>query len=697
MKQTEDAAGGRDLPLEYVRKVPLGQIRRHPLNREISQADAQEMADDLKAHGQIMPAILRPMEGGSWFQLIVGERRWKGCELAGIPDLLSIVREMSDTEAARVLLIENLKRRNLTEIEEAQTYDRLLQLRDENGARIYTIEQIAIEVHADKKDVARVARIHKLLQLPAAMIKAVEEKTVPSTVAFLVARIADKSARERAAKEVMHDKFKLRPMTGDEAKKHISEHYQNSLKNVSFNRHDPTLVDEIIDKGGERIAGGECDSCPSLAKNNPAFRDQLASGKGNASMAGTGESGIDPMTCVSPHCFHLKIERTWERITAEIIAAEPELKHVPINESKHWFPYDTERVNVNVPVIGIEEKPEIYKDKQLVDLPKWSKVLKGSGIEVQLACGPDMTPVRVADKELAMEWLQQQRPELFSATGLVKLTEKEIAKLQVESASTGVTMAELTEKAEKRKADDEARKAKLEKLIESEAKRDTISDLFEKVWKKGLALDAWPVVFAASATHVDEWDSFAIFLGIENKKGLAIDDFSKWAADKPMPQVIAATVCALVWDDFTHSGARALHFSQLAKMYGVSHEETLARVKKAHEMAEKQRLAEEAAKEKEAAQKPHKNSSDPNDWSADGEAAKTAAADERAKSKKREQKPRIADKDVEQGAKGVYMATGSITEAAEAVGVTVNTVRKWHQRRGWKSERDKALKAAKGK
>lgn len=620
--------------VEQVRRVPLGKIKRHPLNREISQADAQEMADDLKAHGQIMPAILRPMDGGEWFQLIVGERRWRGCDIAGIPELLSIVREMSDTEAARVLLIENLKRRNLSEIEEAQTYDRLLQLRDDSGARIYTIEKIATEVHADEKAVSRVARVHKLLQLPLPMLKAVEEKAVPFRVAFLVARIADKSAREHAAKEVMQDKYKLRPMTVKEAEKHISEHYQNSTKAAPFDKTDATLVEAIVDKSGERVAGGDCGSCPSLAKNHPAFRDELASGTRTDKDGGTGESGIDPMTCVSPHCFHLKIERAWEGITAELIKEDPELKHVPLKTSKHWFPYGTERVNMNAPVVGLDEKPQICGDDgKLVDLPKWSKLLKGSGIELQLACGPDMTPVTVADKTLAMEWLKQQRPELFSWTGTVKLTEKEVAKLQVESASTGVTMAELTEKAEKRKAEEEARKAKLEKLIESEARRDTIGDLFEKLWKKGIALEAWPVIFAAATTHVDEWDSLAIFFGINNKKGLSSDDFAKWAADKPMPQVIAATAIAMVWDDFTFSGERAHQFAQLAKIYGVSHKEVFARVKKAHELAARKEEDARRQGDKENGKKPHRNSSDPSDWTPENEAEKTAAADARAKAK----------------------------------------------------------------
>lgn len=84
----------------------------------------QELSDSIKVHGVIQPLVLRKV--GNKYEIIAGERRYKASCMAGLKKVPAIVRELSDDESAEVALIENVQRKNLTSIEEAQSYKTLL-------------------------------------------------------------------------------------------------------------------------------------------------------------------------------------------------------------------------------------------------------------------------------------------------------------------------------------------------------------------------------------------------------------------------------------------------------------------------------------------------------------------------------------------------------------------------------------------
>lgn len=84
----------------------------------------QELSDSIKVHGVIQPLVLRKV--GNKYEIIAGERRYKASCMAGLKKVPAIVREMTDNESAEVALIENVQRKNLSSIEEAQSYRNLL-------------------------------------------------------------------------------------------------------------------------------------------------------------------------------------------------------------------------------------------------------------------------------------------------------------------------------------------------------------------------------------------------------------------------------------------------------------------------------------------------------------------------------------------------------------------------------------------
>lgn len=95
--------------------------------REVFNEEAlRELSISIKEHGVIQPIIVRKI--GDKYEIIAGERRYKASTMAGLTKIPAIIRNMDDKEASKVALLENLQRKDLTAIEEARTYQKILEL-----------------------------------------------------------------------------------------------------------------------------------------------------------------------------------------------------------------------------------------------------------------------------------------------------------------------------------------------------------------------------------------------------------------------------------------------------------------------------------------------------------------------------------------------------------------------------------------
>jgi ParB/RepB/Spo0J family partition protein len=83
----------------------------------------EELARSIKARGLLEPIIVRP--SGSKYEVIAGERRWRACRIAGLGEIPSLVRTMSDHESLETALVENIQRSDLNPIDEARAYKAL--------------------------------------------------------------------------------------------------------------------------------------------------------------------------------------------------------------------------------------------------------------------------------------------------------------------------------------------------------------------------------------------------------------------------------------------------------------------------------------------------------------------------------------------------------------------------------------------
>lgn len=138
--------------------VPIDAVERNPWQpRKDFDADGiRELSDSIREHGVLQPVLVRELPGGG-FQLIAGERRWHASRQAGLSEIPCRVIDVIDQTACELALEENLKRKDLNDIEKALAFKRYL---DEFGS---SIEELARQLSMSRPAVSNLLR---LLELP---------------------------------------------------------------------------------------------------------------------------------------------------------------------------------------------------------------------------------------------------------------------------------------------------------------------------------------------------------------------------------------------------------------------------------------------------------------------------------------------------------------------------------------------------
>jgi ParB family chromosome partitioning protein len=116
-----------------------------------------ELSESLKRTGVLQPIVVRRY--GQQFQIVVGERRWRAAQMAGLTRIPAVIREVTDAQTLELALVENLLREDLNPMEEAEAYQRLL---TEFG---WTQEELGQRVRKDRSSVANCLRLLKLPEL----------------------------------------------------------------------------------------------------------------------------------------------------------------------------------------------------------------------------------------------------------------------------------------------------------------------------------------------------------------------------------------------------------------------------------------------------------------------------------------------------------------------------------------------------
>ncbi len=132
--------------------------------KHFDQDAIDDLAESIRRYGLLQPLTVRPMQVG--YQLVAGERRWRACRIAGLTEVPVVIRELTDSEAAEIALVENLQREDLNPIEEAAGYQSLME------EFSLTQEEVAQRVGKSRSAVANAVR---LLGLPKEILDLIEK------------------------------------------------------------------------------------------------------------------------------------------------------------------------------------------------------------------------------------------------------------------------------------------------------------------------------------------------------------------------------------------------------------------------------------------------------------------------------------------------------------------------------------------
>jgi len=121
---------GADAATDDIRRLPIDLLDPNPFQPRMNfdEEMLRDLADSIRTQGVLQPILVRPHpDVPARYQIIAGERRWRGAGMAGLHEIPVVCRELTDVESAAAALIENLQRENLNPIEEAEGYQRLIQ------------------------------------------------------------------------------------------------------------------------------------------------------------------------------------------------------------------------------------------------------------------------------------------------------------------------------------------------------------------------------------------------------------------------------------------------------------------------------------------------------------------------------------------------------------------------------------------
>lgn len=293
-----------------MRMLPVGGIVASLTNpRKIFKTEPlQELAHSIQASGVHQPILVRPLPAArleetsralrssvlAWpfattrkrepieYELVAGERRWRACQLAGVAEIPAMIRELTDEQALEVQVVENLQREDVTELEEAEGYEVLMQHGTLNA------DQVAAKIGKSRSYVY--ARL-KLLALGNTARNALREGLIDASKALLIARIPDEGLQIKALEFCTRPDYRGDPPSYRECAHHIQDTFMLRLDKAQFTITDATLLPEA----------GACGTCPKRTGANPDLFKDVDSAD----------------VCTDPKCYRAKEDAH----TAQVVAA----------------------------------------------------------------------------------------------------------------------------------------------------------------------------------------------------------------------------------------------------------------------------------------------------------------------------------------------------------------------------------------
>ncbi len=184
-----------------VRVVPIDHIEPNPEQpRLFFEPEAlNELAASIREHGVLQPILVRPL-GPNTYQIVAGERRWRASRLAGLTTIPALIEDIDDDTALEISIIENLQREDLSPLDEAAMYDRMVH---EHG---YSIRKLADKLGKDKGYLENRLR---LADAPPEVRELVSLRKDSLSHAYELMKVEDPKKRRRLAEQVARGELTL--------------------------------------------------------------------------------------------------------------------------------------------------------------------------------------------------------------------------------------------------------------------------------------------------------------------------------------------------------------------------------------------------------------------------------------------------------------------------------------------------------
>jgi ParB family chromosome partitioning protein len=184
-----------------VRHVPIDRIEPNPENPRLlfEESALAELASSIREHGVLQPILVRPA-GRDHYQLVAGERRWRAARQAGLLTIPALIEELDDDAALEIAVIENLQREDLSPLEEANMYEKMV---TEHG---YSIRKLAQKLGKDKGYLENRLRLADAPEEIRALVS-VRKDTISH--AYELMKVQDPKKRKRLAAQVASGQLSL--------------------------------------------------------------------------------------------------------------------------------------------------------------------------------------------------------------------------------------------------------------------------------------------------------------------------------------------------------------------------------------------------------------------------------------------------------------------------------------------------------
>lgn len=202
---------------DSVQFIALELIRPNPYQprKTFEEERLNDLASSIQQHGILQPIVLRQTVQG--YYIVVGERRFRASQLAGLTEVPAIIKELSDEDMMELAIIENLQREDLNAIEEAESYKKMMTHLN------ITQQEVARRLGKSRPYIANMLR---LLQLPKNVAQMVQHGALSSAHGRTLLTLKDASKIKKTAKQAAQESWSVRYL----------EEYVNGLVSKDISR-----------------------------------------------------------------------------------------------------------------------------------------------------------------------------------------------------------------------------------------------------------------------------------------------------------------------------------------------------------------------------------------------------------------------------------------------------------------------------